>query len=69
MHVVDEQTFGHMTKKGELVSFIEKISNDHQHSNSLPNLIVYGQGGPRDTIVRISYYKTITFVFRRQPHL
>jgi len=50
VHVVDEQTFGHMTKKGELVSFIEKISNDHQHSNSLPNLIVYGQGGPRDTI-------------------
>ncbi|KAE9550196.1 hypothetical protein FO519_006583 [Halicephalobus sp. NKZ332] len=50
VHVVDEQTFGQMTKKGELVSFIEKISKEHQHSNSLPNLIVYGQGGPRDTI-------------------
>uniref|UniRef100_A0AC34R7C3 Uncharacterized protein n=1 Tax=Panagrolaimus sp. JU765 TaxID=591449 RepID=A0AC34R7C3_9BILA len=62
IHVVDEGTFGKLTKNNNLAGFIDKITKEHCHQNAIMTLVVYGQGGPRDTVVSVSFFTLKLFV-------
>uniref|UniRef100_A0A7E4UW96 Crossover junction endonuclease MUS81 n=1 Tax=Panagrellus redivivus TaxID=6233 RepID=A0A7E4UW96_PANRE len=49
MHVLDDSTFAHMTKTNAFHDFVAKTSREHNHSRPLPNIVVIGQSGARNT--------------------
>uniref|UniRef100_A0AC34GHD1 Uncharacterized protein n=1 Tax=Panagrolaimus sp. ES5 TaxID=591445 RepID=A0AC34GHD1_9BILA len=49
IHVLEGSAFTHLIKKGDFHKFVEKVSNEHGHSRSLPNIVVFGQGGAHTT--------------------
>lgn len=62
IHVLEGSAFNQLIKTNGFQKFVEDVLKEHGHSRSLPNVVVFGQGGPHTTQVGVIYH-TFTKIY------